>query len=65
MSYINIIKLLSSRIDSLRHPYGRAIEDFPRTLVFGGSTNRQEFLHDLAEASPSHRWGNTDMPAKH
>ena len=59
MSYINIIKLLSSRIDSLRRPYGRAIEDFPRTLVFVGSPNRQEFLHDLASAPPSPRWGNT------
>jgi predicted P-loop ATPase len=37
---------LSSRIDSLRKPYGKAIEDFPRTSVFVGSTNRQEFLHD-------------------
>jgi predicted P-loop ATPase len=37
---------LSSRVDSLRKPYGKAIEDFPRTSVFVGSTNRQEFLHD-------------------
>jgi predicted P-loop ATPase len=37
---------LSSRIDSLRRPYGRAIEDFPRTSIFVGSTNGQEFLHD-------------------
>jgi predicted P-loop ATPase len=37
---------LSSRIDSLRRPYGRAIEDFPRTSVFVGTTNRQEILHD-------------------
>jgi len=37
---------LSSRIDSLRKPYGKAIEDFPRTSIFVGSTNRQEFLHD-------------------
>ena len=37
---------LSSRIDSLRRPYGRSIEDFPRTSVFVGSTNRQEILHD-------------------
>jgi predicted P-loop ATPase len=37
---------LSSRIDSLRRPYARAIEDFPRTSVFVGSTNGQEFLHD-------------------
>jgi predicted P-loop ATPase len=37
---------LSSRIDSLRKPYGRSVEDFPRTSVFVGSTNSQEFLHD-------------------
>jgi len=37
---------LSSRIDSLRRPYGRAIEDFPRTSIFVGTTNRQEILHD-------------------
>ena len=37
---------LSSRIDSLRRPYGRSIEDFPRTSIFVGSTNRQEFLND-------------------
>jgi predicted P-loop ATPase len=37
---------LSSRIDSLRRPYGRTIEDFPRTSIFVGSTNGQEFLHD-------------------
>jgi predicted P-loop ATPase len=34
---------LSSRIDSLRRPYGRSLEDFPRTSIFVGSTNRQEF----------------------
>jgi len=37
---------LTSRVDSLRPPYGRCIEDFPRTSVFVGSTNGQEFLHD-------------------
>jgi predicted P-loop ATPase len=37
---------LSSRIDSLRRPYGRSLEDFPRTSIFVGSTNRQEFLND-------------------
>ncbi|MEG4590065.1 VapE family protein [Microcoleus sp. MOSTC5] len=37
---------LSSRIDSLRRPYGRSIEDFPRTSIFVGTTNRQEFLQD-------------------
>ncbi|WP_332972138.1 MULTISPECIES: VapE domain-containing protein [unclassified Microcoleus] len=37
---------LSSRIDSLRKPYGRAIEDFSRTSIFVGTTNREEFLQD-------------------
>ena len=37
---------LSSRIDSIRKPYGRAVEDFPRTSIFVGTTNRQEFLQD-------------------
>lgn len=37
---------LSSRVDSLRRPYGRSLEDFPRTSIFVGSTNRQEFLND-------------------
>ena len=37
---------LSSPVDSLRVPYGKSIEDFPRTSIFVGSTNRQEFLHD-------------------
>jgi predicted P-loop ATPase len=37
---------LSSRIDSLRVPYGKTIEDFARTSIFVGSTNGQEFLHD-------------------
>ena len=37
---------LSSQVDSLRPPYGREVEDFPRTSIFVGTTNRQEFLHD-------------------
>ena len=37
---------LTSRIDSLRVPYGRSIEKFPRTSIFVGTTNRQEFLSD-------------------
>jgi predicted P-loop ATPase len=37
---------LTSPIDSLRKPYGKSIESFPRTSIFVGSTNRQEFLHD-------------------
>jgi predicted P-loop ATPase len=44
---INQLKsFLSSRIDSLRKPYGKVIEDFPRTSVFVGSTNSQEILND-------------------
>jgi predicted P-loop ATPase len=37
---------LSSRIDSLRKPYGRSVEDLPRSSVFVGTTNRTEFLYD-------------------
>lgn len=37
---------LSSRVDSLRVPYGKSIEDFPRTSILAGSTNSQQFLHD-------------------
>jgi hypothetical protein len=37
---------LSSRIDSLRKPYGRSVENFPRSSIFVGTTNRTEFLHD-------------------
>lgn len=37
---------LSSPVDSLRVPYGKSIENFPRTSFFVGSTNRQEFLND-------------------
>jgi len=37
---------LSSRIDSLRVPYGRTIQDFPRTSIFVASTNKQEVLAD-------------------
>jgi predicted P-loop ATPase len=37
---------MSSSTDSLRPPYGRSIEDFPRTSILVGSTNRDDFLLD-------------------
>jgi predicted P-loop ATPase len=37
---------LTSRFDTFRRPYGRSIEKFPRTSVFVGTTNREEFLSD-------------------
>jgi len=63
MSYINIIKRSYSLVliacDALTVEPSKI---FPKhRSVFVSSTNRQEFLHDLASASPSHRWGNTFM----
>jgi len=37
---------LSSPVDSLRVPYGKAIQDFPRSSIFVGTTNKQEILND-------------------
>lgn len=37
---------LSSKVDSIRPPYGATIEDFPRSSIFVGTTNKQEFLAD-------------------
>lgn len=37
---------LSSKVDSIRPPYGATIEDFPRSSIFVGTTNKQEFLSD-------------------
>jgi predicted P-loop ATPase len=37
---------LSSRVDCFRPPYGAAIDDFPRTSIFVGTTNKPEFLSD-------------------
>lgn len=37
---------LTSRIDKLRPPYGRKIEEFPRRCVFVGTTNSEQYLHD-------------------
>jgi predicted P-loop ATPase len=37
---------LSRRRDSMRPPYGKDIEDFPRPSIMVGSTNQNEFLYD-------------------
>lgn len=44
---VSLLKaFLSRRIDSVRRPYGRDIEDVPRPSIFVGSTNRDDFLND-------------------
>jgi len=45
-----IKSFLTSRIDRFRPPYGRAPQDFARTCVFIGSTNKDEFLKDVTGA---------------
>ena len=37
---------ITTRIDRLRPPYGRAIEHMPRRCVFAGTTNDQRYLTD-------------------
>ncbi|MGF1676410.1 MAG: VapE domain-containing protein [Rivularia sp. (in: cyanobacteria)] len=37
---------VTSKIDNLRLPYGRTIKKFPRTSIFVGSVNPNEFLVD-------------------
>lgn len=37
---------LSSSIDAVRRPYGRAIEEMHRRSIIVGTTNEDEFLHD-------------------
>lgn len=39
-------QFLSTKIDNFRPPYGRTSESFPRTVVFAGTTNEEEFLID-------------------
>ena len=39
-------KMLSTKSDRYRAPYGRHTEDHPRACVFAGSTNEQFFLSD-------------------
>ena len=37
---------VSSRVDHYRKPYGRVAVDVPRQVVFAGSTNAGQYLHD-------------------
>ena len=37
---------ITSTVDSVRRPYSREVEDFPRTSVLVGTTNETEFLRD-------------------
>ena len=41
-----IKSFVTERADRFRPPYGKRARDFPRTCVFGGSTNEDEFLSD-------------------
>lgn len=46
-SDVNTIKrLLSTRIDRVRLPYGRYSQDLPRQGIFVGTTNKEEYLGD-------------------
>lgn len=37
---------ITSQVDMIRPPYGRTVEDFPRTCVIVGTTNEEQFLGD-------------------
>lgn len=41
-----IKKVVSQTIDRFRPPYGSKIQDFPRTCVFCGTTNEDDYLRD-------------------
>lgn len=46
-SAVEIVKaFISTRIDSIRDPYGRLIKDHPRQCVLVGTTNSDEYLRD-------------------
>jgi predicted P-loop ATPase len=38
---------ISQRQDRIRSPYGKRVEEFPRQIVFAGTTNLDEYLRDL------------------
>lgn len=42
----HVKKILSAQSDRFRQPYGRTQENFPRQVVFAGTTNASEFLKD-------------------
>lgn len=44
---VELIKaFLSRQVDRIRPPYGRAIVEMPRRCIFGGTTNRADYLKD-------------------
>jgi hypothetical protein len=50
----NTIKqFVTRRVDRLRTPYGRVVEDFPRKTIFIASTNEGEYLRDT---TGNRRW---------
>lgn len=51
--------LISSPKDSIRPPYGRTIETFPRRSILIGTSNRDDFLRDETGSS---RWWVVDLP---
>lgn len=48
VSYIK--KIITCKVDRFRPPYGRVSRDFPRTCVFVGTTNEDEYLKDATGA---------------
>ena len=40
-----IKRVLSSRKDRYRSPYGRIVEDHPRQCIFAGTTNNYEYFN--------------------
>lgn len=65
-SEVEMIKaFLSRQVDRVRPPYGRAPVDLPRRCIFGGSTNRRDYLRD--DTGNRRFWpvavGAADLPA--
>jgi putative DNA primase/helicase len=42
----NLKATLTCKVDRFRPPYGRMMKDYPRTAVFVGTTNEEEYLTD-------------------